>query len=317
MADQPRYFRIGLFVLTALAVLAASLIFFGAGRIFRERLYVETYVDGSVQGMDVGSAVKFRGVPIGRVSKVDFCFNIYGTSEEGSSDYVYILMEIDVEIFNDMFKEGIEPLLGAAIEQGLRVQLQPQGITGLSYLEINYFDPARFPVLQIWWKPLHPYIPSAPGQIASLLDSVNNIMAKVEEMDIRGTLAHLNEVLSTVNTAVNDLQVAKLSGDLQQLLRTLDTQVAQLDTKQLTTEGVSMLNNINNAATQLKDLTRQLEGRLSLNPDAVNDILGNLQILTENLRVLSENAKKYPAQLLLGDPPQRLNFEEPPSRRRP
>ena len=62
MSAKPSYFRIGLFIAVALAILAAGLIALGAGQAFRPRVYFETYVDASVQGVDVGSPVKFRGV---------------------------------------------------------------------------------------------------------------------------------------------------------------------------------------------------------------------------------------------------------------
>ena len=72
MSQQPRYFRIGLFIVIALAILAAALIAFGAGQFFRPRIYIETYVNASVQGVDIGSPVKFRGVQIGRVSAISW-----------------------------------------------------------------------------------------------------------------------------------------------------------------------------------------------------------------------------------------------------
>ena len=43
MSQKPSYFRIGLFVVVALAILAGGLIAFGAGQMFRPRVYVETY----------------------------------------------------------------------------------------------------------------------------------------------------------------------------------------------------------------------------------------------------------------------------------
>jgi phospholipid/cholesterol/gamma-HCH transport system substrate-binding protein/paraquat-inducible protein B len=35
--------------------------------------------------------------------------------------------------------------------------------------------------------------------------------------------------------------------------------------------------------------------------------LGNLRVLTENLTELSENAKRFPAQLLFGEPPKPIS----------
>ncbi len=52
------------------------------------------------------------------------------------------------------------------IEKGLRMRLAPQGITGTSYLEIDYVDPPP-PVLPIDWVPENIYIPSAPSTVTT------------------------------------------------------------------------------------------------------------------------------------------------------
>ena len=107
MSEKPRYFRIGLFMVIALAVLAGRTDRIWCRPMFRPRIYIETYVDGTVQGIDVGSPVKFRGVPIGRVNAISFTFNEYETaSQEDRFNYVLILMEIDREMFPGMFEEN-------------------------------------------------------------------------------------------------------------------------------------------------------------------------------------------------------------------
>ena len=52
------------------------------------------------------------------------------------------------------------------VERGLRVRLAPQGITGTSYLEIDYVDPPP-PMLPIDWTPDNVYIPSAPSTVTA------------------------------------------------------------------------------------------------------------------------------------------------------
>src|ERR1700754_700444 len=117
MSQKPNYFRIGLFIVVALAVLTGGLIAFGAGQMFRPRIYIETYVDGTVQGVDVGSPVKFRGVPIGQVSSISFTFNEYGApSQVGRFNYVRILMEIEREMFPGMFSENLTPVIEKNVE---------------------------------------------------------------------------------------------------------------------------------------------------------------------------------------------------------
>ena len=51
----------------------------GVGTIFQKKALVETYIDESVQGLDVGSPVKFRGVPVGKVETISLTSAEYPT----------------------------------------------------------------------------------------------------------------------------------------------------------------------------------------------------------------------------------------------
>ncbi len=63
-------------------------------------------------------------------------------------NYVVIRMEVDKEIFPGMFHENLQPILEKGIARGMRVRIEPLGITGINYLEINYVDdPAQYPEL--------------------------------------------------------------------------------------------------------------------------------------------------------------------------
>jgi len=318
MKAGPRYFRIGLFVLAGFVLLAAGLMFLGGDRMFRPRLYLETYVDGTVQGLDLGSPVKFRGVDIGRVSRIDFCFNEYGVQPEGGRlDYVYIEMEVTKEVFRGMFSEGVEEIIAAAVEQGLRVLIQPQGITGLNYAELNYVDqPGRAEPLRIWWTPRHPYIPSAPGTLTSLLDSVNNIMDTFQALDIQDTMRDVNAALRSANTAlekftgsVDGLDLPKIGADLQAVLADLKGKIDQMPVEELSADARRMMDSLSTVAGEIKTLADTLQTNPLLNPDAVGSIIGDFQTTAENFRVLSENLREYPSQLLLGEPPKRSPFD--------
>ena len=168
----------------------------------------------------MGSPVKFRGVPIGRVSAINFTFNEYGApSQVDRFNYVLILMEVDREMFPGMFEENLTPIIEKNVEQGLRARIEPQGITGINYIEINYVnDPNQFPPLAVDWKPHYYYIPSAPGQLTNMLDSINNIMRQIEESQHRRNEQSRTELLENLNKAVTGAEIGKVSADLQTLL---------------------------------------------------------------------------------------------------
>lgn len=318
MSARANYLKIGVFVLAGFLVLAGALIFLGAGNMFRPRLYFETYVDGTVQGIDLGSPVKFRGVQIGRISKVDFCFNVYGAPPgEERLDYVYLEMEVDVQVFRGMFTEDITPLVEQAVRQGLRVKLQPQGVTGLNFAELNYVtDPELFPPLQIWWTPKHFYIPSAPGTLTSMVDSLNKLMDTFGALELGPTLKEVDRALGTFNTTLEQfsgnmekMDLGKVSADLQAVLAELKTKVDKLPVEQLSADGTKMMQSLTTVAGEMQTLVDALQTNPLLNADAMGAIVGDFQATAENFRVLSENLREYPSQLLFGEPPKRSPFD--------
>ncbi|MFZ9931874.1 MAG: MlaD family protein [Chthoniobacterales bacterium] len=319
MSGQPNYFKIGLFVIAAFLLLAAALIYLGADRMLRPKIYLETYVDGTVQGVDVGSPVKFRGVQIGRISRIDFVFNEYGPEpdREGRNDYVFLEMEVDRKLFSGMFTADLEPIIGEAVQQGLRVMLQPQGVTGLNFAELNYVpQPERTPPLKIWWTPRTHYIPSAPGTLTSMLDSVNRIMDTFGSLDVAETLKELNTVMQNFNTALGKLQtnldemnLAEASGNLQQLIDEMRTKVGELPVEQLSEDGREMMATVSAAAGEMQGLVDRLEDSPLLNERAVGGIIRDFQSTAANFRVLSENLRDTPSLILWGKPPKRTVIE--------
>src|SRR5205807_5729109 len=64
------HWKLGLFVLLAVGTMLGALFWLGARRFRRESFRAVSYFDESVQGLDVGSPVKFRGVTVGTVADI-------------------------------------------------------------------------------------------------------------------------------------------------------------------------------------------------------------------------------------------------------
>jgi len=327
VSAKPQYFRLGVFILGAAALLVAAILVFGGGQFLRPQITMETYVDGTVQGIDIGSPVKFRGVLIGKVTRISFAFTEYDVEEgNGLSNYVVIFMQIDRAVFPNMFKADLTPLLERGIAQGLRIRIEPQGVTGLNYLDIDYLDAERFPALKPTWKPYYYYIPSAPGQLTSFLDSINAILREVEKLNIAGLSKTGTELLENLNKAVAGSQIEKVSADLQSLVTNFNTTLtsanlpglssdmkstlahvdsAVLETKlpTVSSDFRRLLSNIESSNRDLRQILKNIEPSSRLNDAQVRDIVGNLAAATANLEQLSSEVKKRPSLILWGSPP--------------
>ena len=119
-----------------------------------------------VNGLEVGSPVKLRGVEIGKVKEIAFVDAYYKTDLR----YVLVRVSVDVDMPVVIALAEIRHRLETEIAAGLRVRLAPQGVTGGSYLDCDYVDPEKFPAIPITWTPLMLYCPSAPSVLAGIGD---------------------------------------------------------------------------------------------------------------------------------------------------
>ena len=72
MSRDANYFKLGLFVIGAVIAGIMVLTIIGTGRWLKPRTTIETYFNESVQCLDLGSKMKYRGVVIGEVTRISF-----------------------------------------------------------------------------------------------------------------------------------------------------------------------------------------------------------------------------------------------------
>lgn len=317
MSAQPNYFRLGLFVILGGALILGGLLVFGGGQMFRPKVFTETYVNGSVQGVDIGSGVKFRGVQIGRVVEIDFAFNRYDEKNlDQAKNYVVIIMEIDREVAPGIFNPSAKEALEKNISEGLRVRIEPQGITGLNFLDFGYVDPKRFPVLAVSWEPEHFYIPYAPGEITNFLDSINNIMREVEKFNLQGFSENAVLLLENLNKSVVEAQIGEISNQLKTLLSEFSTAVEAANVGAVSADAQKLLSGLDDSNAKLETLLvglaqsnaslekilKNIEPSTRLNPADVQAIVTNSAEITQNLLKLSQEVQQRPSLLLWGTP---------------
>ena len=135
--ERLSYFKVGLFVITAVVLGVIGVVVLGGGKFFQKTNIIETYIDESVQGLDVGSPVKFRGVLVGNVEQI----TLSGVEYPTRRSYVVVRAGISRNVFQFPLTDPADPAFMAEVQRGLRVRLAPQGLTGQAYLEADYLNP--------------------------------------------------------------------------------------------------------------------------------------------------------------------------------
>jgi phospholipid/cholesterol/gamma-HCH transport system substrate-binding protein len=322
MSAKANYFKLGLFLIVAIALAVGAVLVFGAGRFFEKKIIMETYLDESVQGIDIGSKVKYRGVPIGNIRKIDFTRNTYQIDKGPNNQHSYVLLEIEVRAgpFRVASEEDVEKLLPREIERGLRARITAQGVTGTAYIEIDYLDPDKYPPLPIDWVPHHPYVPSAPSVLSRIVNSAEEVFAKLDGIDFERLANEAHDALFTLKYKLTELQFDQISTNsvglltevresnqrIQKLLASPEIQAALKDAAgamaglRRSAESPALSNSV----VQFERTLRRIDQLVAGKDEDLQVTLDNLRALTENLREFSENAKRFPAQVLFGKPPQ-------------
>ena len=138
--NQKKQLLSGLFVLSGIILLLVLLFFLGLSDFFTEKVPLRTGFVESVQGLSRGSPVKYRGVQIGTVS---------GISILVSQNIIQVDMEIEPRYFfnerkgkSNYTKGEFDNFMRSEIrEKGLRARLEMLGITGMKYIDFDYFAP--------------------------------------------------------------------------------------------------------------------------------------------------------------------------------
>lgn len=231
MSAQVNPVKLGLFVLLVLGLLMAGLLFLGGNTLWRERVLVETYLNESAQGLDVGSAVKMRGVRVGNIAEISFVYARYPEAYQGGYRYVLVVIGLQPEAFGGFQQEQFPDLLQQEIKRGLRIRIAPQGLTGTAYLELDYVDSERAAPLPMNWTPATPYIPSAPGAIARFeetFESVSKTLANLEEVNLGQPVERLQELLEVVVQKVEAIRTDLINEEVLGLLAELRTTNQQM-----------------------------------------------------------------------------------------
>ena len=349
---QSQYFKVGLFALTGLVLMVLAVILFGAGRFLEQQVLMETYIDESVQGLDVGSPVKHRGVRVGSVESIGFVADEYGLDPERhdtlrQSRYVLVKFALRPEVFSDFADEEAGANLERLIAEGLRVRLASQGLTGTAYLEVDYMDPAANPPLMISWTPGSPYIPSASSIIRRYSQSLGEVLTELRQTDLGSVARKVDQLAASANRAIEEAQVGDLRAGIAGLVSELRQTNQHIGELVSSPEVPALIRSVSQASERLDQVSRRVDGlmaedelertrdnivfisdQMKVAAEELPDILArldrtvrrvdrmvatqehnveitldNVRVISTNFKAMSESLRRYPGQLIFGEPP--------------
>lgn len=295
--SNPNYFRLGLFVFAGFAAILALILVFGTGQLFKKTTMVETYIEQSITGLDVGAPVRFRGVKVGQVTFIGLSGSLYESSEPFSErkEYVVIRMLIDGDE---------EKLLGPTkqLPKDLRARVKSQGITGVNYVELDYVrDMNNYRALPYNWKPEYLVIDSLPSQTDIFFSGIRKVLDNLGEMNLAETQKKFDVLLTNLNTIIggdgkDNAGIAKSVERLNILLGRIDEVANKAELELLMREVIA-------TTVILRQTLSSMQG------DTITSI-DNLKQITDQLNDFAKVASRYPSSMVWGEPPPRITLPQ-------
>lgn len=291
MAREADKFKVGLFVIVSIVVLVIVIVWLGASKFFQRYEYYVTYFDESISGLDLGSTVAYRGVPVGLVSNIDI-------APDGK------LIEVRMKIHS-----------GQQIPSDYYAMLELKGITGQRAININKIRQSDLikPVTFSFKAPF-PLIPSYPSGAVQLDVALNRIYEAVMAVDTRAISDGIVGVLNSVDSMLNKSPVNNILKEMQiqssQSLDNLDRVLKKLEEfniEETNARMITVLDKYGDVADSMKifipQFTTTMRDLQFMVQTTQRDLYLGLQDLSESMRSakrLVDYLESNPAALIRG-----------------
>ncbi|MBE6414220.1 MAG: MCE family protein [Verrucomicrobiaceae bacterium] len=289
MKNSVNSLAIGMFVLGAALLTVAAVIIFGAAKFFEDDQYFASRFTETVNGLDVGAPVKFKGVKIGKVERISIGSpsknKILQVQDRKDEDVVVVFYSIDLNLLKRRMREtGSESGLDWIKEQikgGLRAKLNYQSIvTGMLYLELDYFAEAN-KELVIYETTRFIGIPSESSGLSELMKSMQDSIAKISTINFKEICENANKLIVNLNQKITDIDTKSLSDGAKGVMAKTD--VLLDNTNNTIVKGGVLLDNANNTVASADVFIKNTDKNLTQLSNDIRKTLDGIDKLTNNL----------------------------------
>jgi paraquat-inducible protein B len=301
-------FIIGGTLLLLLAI--ASLV---SGKFFTHSTTLVSFFPESVRGLQIGSPVTFRGVPLGQVTAIE----AYMVHKDGGID-IEVTYQVNLDRIHDpagtvRALRAKSPAEAASflIGKGLRAELQSTSmVTGQLYIDLD-FHPEQPPRL-VDIVTVNPQIPTAPTKFQVLSSRVEKLASSMSELPLDEIARNLSDTLvafrdlargpevraalAAAGTAGKD--VSKTLGNVDRLVTDLRGKVSDADVRMVVADLHRTLEAAQKGLTQIQQTLAGTSGAQR----ELSHTLSEISRAAAAVRVLADYLERNPSSLVEGKP---------------
>ena len=285
MISRAQKARLGIFLFSGAALLLVLGGLIAGNRLMQKKdTYYVAYQDVSINGLQVGGAVKYAGIDIGTVEDI--------TIDPADVGRLIVTLTVDH---------------GTPIKADAQAMLVPVGITGLKQVEIiGGTNAATTLAPGSYVKAGSSTLDDITGQITSVAEKLELVLQNVAALTDTTNQQHFSSILTNIDSmvienrqGVNDIvtYVDSLSFFVTRLSQTANTTLENLNAVLDTTKVNNTLNNINQASENVVALTDNANATVANVNTVVLRSRENIISIIERLEETLENLNEFSMQI--------------------
>ena len=294
MDKQASKTLIGAFVVGAVVLIVAGVLIFGSGKFMKKADTFVLFFEGSLQGLNVGSPVLFRGVRIGSVKNITIEANA-----EDLTTHTPVIIEIKQDKIKLIHgKRGdLTETLPNLIEKGLRAQLTMGSLlTGQLMIELGFSPdtPAKIVGLNTEYPEI-PTIPSALERITDIMKDlpfdkiIDKLLTAVEAIERLASSPDIPDTLHSLKMTVEEARklLQNLDSRIGPLAMSIDKTVKEYGKLARDVDGKvePLASSVDATLKDARKLVRNVDGR-------VEPLASSIEKSLEGARTALEQARK-------------------------
>jgi paraquat-inducible protein B len=304
---------VGGFIIGGSLLLLLAVTSLVSGKFFTHSTTLVSVFPESVRGLQIGSPVTFRGVPLGQVTGIE----AYMVNRDAGID-IAVTYQVNLDRIHDPAGSvgGLKAMgSGEAVrllsEKGLRAELQSTSlVTGQLYIDLD-FHPDQPPRLAEV-PSSHPQIPTAPTRFQVLSERLEKFANALADLPLDEVAVNLSETLvafrdlarspearqalASVGTAGKDL-TRTLAG-IDKLVVDLRGKVSDADVKRIVED---IHRTLGSAEAGLAQIQQTLAGTSGAQRE-LSHTLSEIARAAAAVRVLAEYLERNPSSIVEGKP---------------
>jgi paraquat-inducible protein B len=188
-----------------------AVLIFSSENLFVKKMTFCAFFDTSLNGLDVGAPVKFKGVRVGGVEAIEIIYD-----NETDEAITAVIFNVNANLFKTikgraMRVEDHNAFYAEQIGRGLAARLSTESfLTGKLYVDLNYYDGARRRFSCDVDMKRYLRMPSVSTELDEFIASFDTTMKKLSKIDFEKISQKTVSLLDTLDGKIKSLNLMSM-----------------------------------------------------------------------------------------------------------